>query len=375
MRLRHRHAGRARRQVRGQVFGRAGQQHNNGTPSPQGQGIEAADAGAQAGVGKENRQEKYRHELADVRTPGFHKTGLIVQQYPQHEAAKYRENAQLVREHGADENQTKNHAQQVIAPTVLAAQPLNQPAQQGAHQPPAHNYIHRQPQQRQAKLPRAELRRRQHGHQRQQKPAHHIIDGGRTDGNHAQRLASNIKFDQHAPQNGQGRDGKSRAHKQRRRCAAGARRKHRCKAVAQCIARGKRHHHAGHRDAHHAFAVLARLEVRKLELHADLEHQQNQTKLREDVHGITRDRVKHILKRARKQPAKQGRPQHNAHDDFAHGRRLPPAYRQKRANTPGHNDHRQLQQDEKQQQLGLMHAGKCVGFCSHQYMPPLTEMV
>ena len=109
--------------------------------------------------------------------------------------------------------------------------------------------------------------------------------------------------------------------------------------------------------------VAAFAQMGKIELQADLEHQQHQADLRQHLHRLGCAGVEYILKQLGREQAEQRRPEQNADHDFTDHRGLSDAQRNPAADARGEHDHGELQQGEKQQCFGFM--GGDVNGCCH----------
>ncbi len=146
--------------------------------------------------------------------------------------------------------------------------------------------------------------------------------------------------------------------------AVGGRRQDGRGEVADHEPDGERHDERGYRHAHRRGSVGAITQVREIELHSNLKHQQHQAEARQQLQGLRHGRAKDQRERIWKDQSEERGPERNTDEDLAHDGRLTDAAGKRSAHAASRDDDGQLQQREEQNGFRAVHA-----------IPPLIEMI
>jgi hypothetical protein len=125
--------------------------------------------------------------------------------------------------------------------------------------------------------------------------------------------------------------------------------------MADGQAQHKRYGQAECRHQQNGPAVFLFLQMREIEIQANLEHQQDQPDLAHDRYRRCGNGMKHVMEGIRRQGAEQARPEQEADDDFADYAGLSETQGQRPADARRQQDQNQLHEGKKQQIFCCMH--------------------
>ncbi len=184
-------------------------------PPPVGDSVEAEHVGAQPGIRKENGQEEYQHEFADLGAPRLDEALVVMKQETGEKAAEDREDTQLVRANAHCENQANRHGDEIRWNVfALDRHCRQQPVYQRAQRKPSQGGQKENATHLQAHSFERELSRGIGRDGGEEHPPRNIIDGRSRDRHHADLSAREVEFTQNAPEDRHRRDRQSDAEEQ-----------------------------------------------------------------------------------------------------------------------------------------------------------------